>query len=129
MKWKSDVIYTWALQAACFANLQNVPIAMEFHDFPMGFMGPKLFKMLLYLKTKKLIITTTLALAKGIEERFNLNMRQSLKQLDNPLRLRMIDREIARIKTILVEDQKGIRNLAKEKTTILKDSDKKAKGE
>ena len=76
MKWKSDVIYTWALQAACFANLQNVPIAMEFHDFPMGFMGPKLFKMLLYLKTKKLIMTTTLALAKGIEERFNLRIDQ-----------------------------------------------------
>lgn len=63
-----------------------------------------------------------------VEERFNLNMRQSLKQLDNPLRLRMIDREIARIKTIIVEDEKGIRNLAREKTTILKDSDKKAKG-
>lgn len=63
-----------------------------------------------------------------VEERFNLNMRQSLKQLDNPLRLRLIDREIARVKTILVEDEKGIRSLAKEKTTILKDSDKKAKG-
>lgn len=63
-----------------------------------------------------------------VEERFNLNMRQSFKQLDNPLRLRLIDREIARVKTILVEDEKGIRSLAKEKTTILKDSDKKAKG-
>ena len=63
-----------------------------------------------------------------VEERFNLHMRQSLKQLDNPLRLRTIDREIARIKTILVEDVKGIRVLAKEKTTILKDSDKKTKG-
>lgn len=64
-----------------------------------------------------------------VEERFNLNMRQSLKQLDNPLRLRMIDREIARIKTILNEDEKGIRVLAKEKTTILTDSKKKTKGE
>ena len=64
-----------------------------------------------------------------VEERFNLNMRQSLKQLDNPLRLRMIDREIARIKTILSEDEKGIRILAKEKTTILTDSKKKTKGE
>jgi large subunit ribosomal protein L29 len=64
-----------------------------------------------------------------VEERFNLNMRQSLKQLDNPLRLRMIDREIARIKTILNEDEKGIRILAKEKTTILTDSKKKTKGE
>ncbi len=72
IKWKADVIYTWALQAAFFANLQKVPIAMEFHDFPMGFMGPKLFQMLMRLKTKKLIMTTTRALAKGIEERYDL---------------------------------------------------------
>ena len=64
-----------------------------------------------------------------VEERFNLNMRQSLKALDNPLRLRYIDREIARIKTILREDEVGIRSLAKEKTTILIDSEKKTKGE
>lgn len=69
--WGADVIYTWALQAAFFANLMGKPIAMEFHDFPMGFMGPKLFRMLMQLKTDKLIMTTTRALAVGIEERFN----------------------------------------------------------
>ena len=73
IKWRADVIYTWALQAAFFANLQKVPIAMEFHDFPMGFMGPKLFQTLMRLRTKKLIMTTTKALAQGIEERYNLH--------------------------------------------------------
>lgn len=72
IRWRADVIYTWALQAAFFANLQKVPVAMEFHDFPMGFMGPKLFQMLMRLKTEKLIMTTTRALAKGIEERYDL---------------------------------------------------------
>jgi len=72
IKWESDVIYTWALQAAFFANLQKVPIAMEFHDFPMGFMGPKLFQMLMRLRTEKLIMTTTRALAEGIERRYSL---------------------------------------------------------
>jgi len=72
IKWRSDVIYTWALQAAFIANLQKVPIAMEFHDFPMGFMGPKLFQMLMRLRTEKLIMTTTRALAEGIERRYNL---------------------------------------------------------
>lgn len=71
IKWKSDVIYTWALQAAVFANLMRIPTVMEFHDFPMGFMGPKLFNILMNLNTKKLIMTTTRALANGIEERFN----------------------------------------------------------
>jgi large subunit ribosomal protein L29 len=65
------------------------------------------------------------------EERFNLYMRRSLKALDNPLRLRNIDREIARILTILREDERGIRPLAKQKTTILDsaDSGKEAKGD
>lgn len=65
------------------------------------------------------------------EERFNLNMRRSLKALDNPLRLRNIDREIARILTVLREDEKGIRPLAKQRTTLLDDagSSKKSKGD
>ncbi len=63
------------------------------------------------------------------EERFNLNMRRSYKQLDNPLRLRQIRREVARIKTILIEDAKNIRNLSKVKVSILdvKKSKKKEK--
>ena len=61
------------------------------------------------------------------EELFNLNMRRSLKQLDNPLRLRQIGREIAKILTVLNEDQLGIRKLAEEKVTVLAGS-KKEKG-
>ena len=53
------------------------------------------------------------------EEQFNLKMRKSMKSLENPLRMRHIGREMARIMTILVEDQKGIRRLAESKTTIL----------
>ena len=60
-----------------------------------------------------------------IEERFNLRMRRSLKNLDNPLRLRIIDREVARLLTVLHEDSSGIRALAKSKTSILADSKKK----
>ena len=53
------------------------------------------------------------------EEMFNLNMRRSLKQLDNPLRLREIGREIAKILTVLNEDKLGIKKLADEKITVL----------
>jgi len=81
ISWKADVVYTWALQAAFFANLQKVPIAMEFHDFPMGFMGPKLFQMLMRLRTEKLIMTTTKALAEGIEERYNLRFNPDNLQI------------------------------------------------
>jgi len=81
ISWKAEVVYTWALQAAFFANLQKVPIAMEFHDFPMGFMGPKLFQLLMRLRTEKLIMTTTLALAQGIEERYDLRFDPGILQV------------------------------------------------
>lgn len=54
-----------------------------------------------------------------LDERFNLNMRRSLKALDNPLRLRNIRREIALIKTVLREDELKIRTLAESTTKIL----------
>jgi len=62
-----------------------------------------------------------------IDERFNLNMRRSVKALDNPLRLRQIRREIAKINTVLHEDKLSIRKLAEQKTSILPQSDKAKK--
>ncbi|MEW5993227.1 MAG: 50S ribosomal protein L29 [Candidatus Zixiibacteriota bacterium] len=57
-----------------------------------------------------------------LEEQFNLRMRRSLKSLDNPLRLRHIRREIAKIMTVLSEDRHGIRRLADVSTSILRPS-------
>jgi len=53
------------------------------------------------------------------EELFNLRMRKSTKALENPLRLRHVGRDIARVMTILREDQLGTRKLAESKTNIL----------
>lgn len=63
-----------------------------------------------------------------LDEQFNLNMRRSLKALDNPLRLRHIRREIAKINTVLIEDERGIRKLADRSTSILPDNVEKGKG-
>lgn len=54
-----------------------------------------------------------------LDKRFNLNMRRSLKALDNPLRLRQIRREIAKIETVLREDDLGVRKLAESTTSVL----------
>ena len=56
------------------------------------------------------------------DELFNLNMRKSVKALDNPLRLRTIGREKARILTILHEDKLGINKLAESSASILPSS-------
>ena len=46
------------------------------------------------------------------EEHFNLRMQKTAKELDNPLKLRIIKREIARINTMLREGELGKRKLA-----------------
>ncbi len=53
------------------------------------------------------------------EEQFNLLMRRTLKPLDNPLRLREIRRDMARINTLIAEDEKGIRRITETKVDIL----------
>jgi len=58
------------------------------------------------------------------EELFNLRLRKRAQKLDNPLRLRLVKRDIARLKTILHEHEKGIRALSAATGKIL-DADKK----
>jgi len=80
-RWGAQVIYTWSLQAAAFAALRKIPVVMEFHDFPMGKFGPRLFRIFISAKTKRLILCTTRALAQGLEERFAIQF--------NPLELQI----------------------------------------
>lgn len=44
-----------------------------------------------------------------MEELFNLRFRNSVRQLDNPLKIRDVRRDLARVHTILREREKGIR--------------------
>lgn len=58
------------------------------------------------------------------QEFFNLNVRKSFRELDNPLKLRTLRREIARIETILTEDRLGLRRIVDE-SSLLSRGDKK----
>jgi len=52
------------------------------------------------------------------KELFNLRLRRGSQELPNPLRLRVLRRDIARIKTILREDELGkIKLLGAKKST------------
>ncbi len=52
------------------------------------------------------------------KENFNLKLRQATRQIDNPLRVRLLGRDLARIKTILREHELDIRKLADGATEI-----------
>jgi len=45
------------------------------------------------------------------EELFSLRFRNAMKQLDDPLRIQIIRREVARLKTVLREQKLGIRKI------------------
>jgi large subunit ribosomal protein L29 len=57
------------------------------------------------------------------EELFNLRLQKASKELDNPLKLRVIRKELARINTFLREDELKIRTLATggEKPELMKE--------
>ncbi len=59
--------------------------------------------------TKEEILTKKEELEKEI---FNLRIRQGYKQIDNPLRIRILRRELAMITTVLHEDKLNIRQLS-----------------
>lgn len=63
------------------------------------------------------------------QELFNLNMRKALKELDNPLKLRTIRRDVARIETILTEDKKGVRKIFDSPVSILGKDKKEDSGD
>ena len=62
-----------------------------------------------------------------VEERFNLVMRRTLKPLDNPLLLRTIRRDLARIATLLHEDESGIRKISEGAVDVLGEKKKEPK--
>lgn len=48
-----------------------------------------------------------------VEELFHLRLRKRVQEINNPLQLRSLRRELARIETVLREDDLGIRPVAK----------------
>jgi large subunit ribosomal protein L29 len=56
----------------------------------------------------------TMKLSDLEEELFNLRFRNAMKQLDDPLRIRIVKRDVARLKAIIREHELGIRKIASE---------------
>jgi len=48
-----------------------------------------------------------------VEELFNLRLRKRVQEINNPLQLQTMRRELARIETVLREDELEIRSVAR----------------
>jgi large subunit ribosomal protein L29 len=53
------------------------------------------------------------------EELFNLRLKKKTKQAQNPVRVRILRRDRARILTVIREDELGVRKLAEGTSLIL----------
>ena len=80
-QWGTDVVYTWALQAAVFGLWKRNATVMEFHDYPMGKFGPHLFRIFMKLPGNRLILSTTRALVNGLEKRYQLSIPEQILQI------------------------------------------------
>lgn len=69
-EWKADAMYTWALQAAVFAQRRALPVLMEFHDLPTGQFGPFLFRRYIAGRSPTLTLCTTHALIQKLENQY-----------------------------------------------------------
>jgi large subunit ribosomal protein L29 len=61
------------------------------------------------------------------QELFNLKLRRGLSQIDNPLKLRTIRRDIAKVETVISEDRKNIRKIVDQTGSILDQTDETEK--
>ncbi len=73
-------------------------------------------------KTRPELIDYLASLRKDL---FNLKVNRATHELPNPLRLRTLHRELARVMTILTEDEKGIKKLLEAKSKKEKEKGKK----
>lgn len=65
-----------------------------------------------------------LRLQDSVEELYNLRFQHAVHQLDNPLRVRDVRRDIARLRTVLNEFELGIRERKGQEETKEESADK-----
>ncbi len=65
---QKNLIYTWSPQAAVFAMSLGLPVILEVHDVPTGFMGKRLLRSFFTLSSRKRVLVITQALSDKLEK-------------------------------------------------------------
>jgi len=71
-QWGAEVVYTWAPQAAVFAQWRGLVAVLELHDRITGKIGPRWFRWFMQSRQPKRLLVITAALRKVLEQQFNL---------------------------------------------------------
>lgn len=67
--WGATLVYTWMLQTAFLARWIQMPVILEIHMLPSGYLGPFLFRHFMRGKGKKRLLIITNALRNALEDR------------------------------------------------------------
>ncbi len=73
-KWTSDLIYTWAPQAALLSRIRLTPTVLEMHDRATGLLGTWLLKRYLKSGRQSVLACVTRALRNALELQLNLSI-------------------------------------------------------
>lgn len=79
--WGADIIYTWTIQAAFFAQLLRIPTIIEIHDVPTGKFAPSLFRIFINSGGKKKVLVITDALLNRLKLHYDENKLSGITQI------------------------------------------------
>lgn len=80
-QWGADVVYTWAPQAAVFAQWRGLRTVLELHDRITGKIGPLWFKWFIQSKRPKRLLVITEALRAVLENQFEMRLPAPTTQI------------------------------------------------
>ena len=78
---RTDIVYTWMIQAAVMAQFLDLPVILELHDSPTGRFAPSLFKILLRMGGRKRVLVITRALLNRLQDQYDENQLSRYVQI------------------------------------------------
>lgn len=80
-QWGAQVVYTWAPQAAVFAQWRGLPAVLELHDRITGKVGPLWFRWFLQSRQPRRLLLITEALRAVLERQFGMALPAPVTQI------------------------------------------------
>ncbi|MFH2104594.1 MAG: glycosyltransferase [Chloroflexota bacterium] len=71
---RTGILYVWPPQSAVLGLLARLPVMLEMHDLPSGWLGPLWYRGFLILPGKKRLLPITQALKDALDERFHVRL-------------------------------------------------------
>jgi glycosyltransferase involved in cell wall biosynthesis len=79
--WGAELVYTRLPQCAAFASFFGLPVVFEIHDFPHGYIAPRLLRVFLRGKGKRRLVVISHALFDRLSANFDIPDLEAFTQI------------------------------------------------